>query len=86
MSAALTLALDDATLARLDAAASARDMTPEAVAQAALDMFLDDVASCDLEELQPWQLELIEEGMAAARREEYASDEDVERAFAKFGE
>lgn len=82
MTTALTLSLDAALRARLEAAAAERETTPEAIIETALADFLDE--SIDRLPLQDWQIEMIEEGLAAADNGEFASEEEVERVFAKY--
>lgn len=82
MSAALTLTFDDETLARLTRVAEDRQMSAEAVAAMAVEVFLD---GQDHEyELDDDALEQIRAGLAEADRGEFASDEEVERVFAKY--
>jgi predicted transcriptional regulator len=80
MSAALTVRVDEAMLARLDAAATERGTTRDVLVRAALQ---DHLASTGPTEFADWQLALIDEGLAAADRGEFASTEDVEAVFSK---
>lgn len=86
MSAALKLSIDRSTLSRLETAAAARNMTPEALAEAAVEMFLVEQSSDEAAPRKPWQVALIEEGLAAADRGDFASDEEVARIFDTYRE
>lgn len=82
MSAALTLTFDDETLGRLTRAAAERDMSAEAVAAMGVKVFLADQ---DFDyELDDHALEQIRIGLAEAERGEFATDEEVERAFNRY--
>lgn len=76
MTASLTITLDEATLSALDDLAVRTESTRDALVHEALGNFL---------ELQAWQMRKIEEGIAAADRGDFASDEEVARVFAKYG-
>jgi hypothetical protein len=62
-----------------------RRLSPEAqdeIARAMLQLAADDA---DLEPIDPADLESVSEGLAQAERGEFASDEEVEAAFRRFG-
>lgn len=84
MGAPLTLNLDDATRVRLEEAAAARDISAEALAKAALEMFLSDQELAEGKHWEPWQRELIRQGVEDAERGHFASEEEVERLFKKY--
>jgi predicted transcriptional regulator len=75
MTAAFTVNLDEATLARLEAIAKSRALPRDRVIQEALDAFL---------ELEEAQIARIREGIAQADRGEFASPDEVERVFSKY--
>ena len=79
----ITLEFDDETLDRLRSAANERAMTPESVAHMAVAYFLA-VEQEERPPLQDWQLALVDEGLAAAERGDFATPEEVERVFAKY--
>lgn len=82
MPAALTLPVDTQTLARVDALAARREVSRETIMREALSIYLDEEGPSG--DLAPWQREQIEAGLAAAERGDLASEEEVERVFAKF--
>ena len=84
MGAPLILNLDDATRMRLEEAAAARDISTEALARAALKVFLNDQELLERDHFEPWQEELIRQGIEAADRGDFASDEDIEHVFSKY--
>lgn len=84
MPAAVTLAVDEDVLARVDALAEERDISREDILQFALADFLD-AQSADPGPLLPWQADQVRRGLAAAERGDFASDDEVERAFAQYG-
>ena len=75
MSGSLTLPIDDLTLARIDALATAREMSRESFVRRVIDERLVD---------EEYALEQIRAGMAEAARGEYASAEDVEAVFTRY--
>ncbi|NNM73118.1 CopG family ribbon-helix-helix protein [Enterovirga aerilata] len=83
MSAALTVQIDETVLARLEALAAERGTTREHVVQMAV---ADLVSSVDSEgrHFEDWQLALIDEGLAAAEKGDFAADEEVEAVFSKY--
>ena len=83
MSAALTVRMDEAVLARLDALASERGIGRDAIVEMALEEHLASWGA-GTAPLADWQLALIDEGIAAADRGEFATHEEVEAVFSKF--
>lgn len=82
MSAALTVRMDEDVLLRLDAAATERGIARDTLVELAVEEHL--AASGErAAEFEAWQLALIDEGMAAADRGEFARPEDVEAIFSK---
>ena len=84
MSAALTVPIDDDTLARIDALADERSVSRDEILRFAILEFLEAQSEWD-GELLPWQIEKVRLGLAAADRGEFATDEEVEQVFAKYG-
>lgn len=85
VSASLTVTIDDATLARVDAAAAERDTTREEIAGMALALFLRDAErNRDFPPLTDWQLAEVEAGLREAERGEFASDEEVRAIFDRY--
>lgn len=83
MSAALTVKMDETTLARLDAVAAERGATREDMVQIAVEELISS-SEARSPALEDWQLALIDEGLAAAERGEFASDEEMEAIFSKY--
>ncbi|MFC7395827.1 CopG family ribbon-helix-helix protein [Chelatococcus sp. GCM10030263] len=75
MTAAFTVNLDEATLARLEAIAKSRALPRDRVVQEALEAFLD---------MEEARIARIKEGIAQADRGEFATDAEVERVFSKY--
>jgi predicted transcriptional regulator len=75
MSAPLEIALDDEHARLLDEIAASRGVTPEAIVVEALSDYLA---------FQARQRAKIRDGIAAADRGEFASDEEVEQLFARY--
>ncbi len=63
--------------AQLDAIAGAFGKNLSAVINEAIDQYID---------LHQWQLRHIQEGVEEARRGDFASDEDVETFFDRYGQ
>lgn len=77
MPASVTIRVDDdEKLEALDRLAKSMDRSRNWVINRALEHYIA---------LQSWQIAKIEEGIAQADRGEFASDEEVEAVFAKFG-
>jgi predicted transcriptional regulator len=76
MNAALTISIDEATLTALDDLAARTESSRDALVHEALGNFL---------KLQAWQLKKIEEGLAAADRGDFVSDEEIQRILEKHG-
>ena len=76
MTKAFTISIEEATLTALDDLAARIESSREALVQQALENYL---------ELQDWQLKKIEEGVAAADRGDFATDEEVAAVFSKYG-
>ena len=75
MTAAFTIRLDDETLAKLDALAADTDRSRNWLAAKAIENYV---------ELNTWQIGRIKEGVAAADRGEFATDQEVEAVFARY--
>ena len=75
MSAAFTIRLDEATLGALDQLAARTDRSRNWLVTKAIE---------DYVALNAWQIGKIEAGVAAADRDEFASDVDVARVRRKF--
>lgn len=80
---ALTVQMDEMTLARLDTLAAERGTTREGLVQIAVEEL---VSSADAQRtgFEDWQLALIDEGLAAADRGDFATNEEVEAIFSKY--
>ncbi|MCA3606623.1 MAG: CopG family ribbon-helix-helix protein [Methylobacterium sp.] len=77
LSASVTIRLDDeAKLEALDKLAQSMDRSRNWIVNRAIDRYLAE---------QAWQIEKIERGIAQADRGEFASEEEVRAAFARFG-
>jgi predicted transcriptional regulator len=75
MPAAFTIRLDEATLGALDRLAEKTDRSRNWLAAKAIEDFVA---------LNAWHIGKIEEGLAAAERGDFASDDDVARVRKKF--
>jgi predicted transcriptional regulator len=75
MTAAFTVDLDEATLARLEAIAKSRSLPRDRVVQEALEAFL---------EFEEAQIARIKEGIAQADRGEFATDEELDAIEAEI--
>jgi predicted transcriptional regulator len=75
MSGAFTVRLDDDTLAALDRLAEQMDRSRSWLVSRAVEDFVA---------LNEWQIAKIKEGIAAADRGDFASDEEVARVRRKF--
>jgi predicted transcriptional regulator len=71
----VTIDLDDLTLQALDRVAERSERTRAEIISDALQDYL---------ELQAWQLEKIEAGLAAANAGDFASDEEIARIARKY--
>jgi predicted transcriptional regulator len=77
MPSSVTIRLDkDDKLDALDKLAKSMDRSRNWIVNRALDLYIAE---------QAWQIEEIEKAVAAADRGEFATDEEVEAAFARFG-
>ncbi|MCA3628290.1 MAG: ribbon-helix-helix protein, CopG family [Methylobacterium sp.] len=77
MPATLSVRFDDDTkLEALDKLAQSMDRSRNWIVNRAIDRYLAE---------QAWQIEKIERGIAQADRGEFASEEEVRAAFARFG-
>ncbi|MCA3594711.1 MAG: CopG family ribbon-helix-helix protein [Methylobacterium sp.] len=77
LSASVTIRLDDeAKLEALDKLAQSMDRSRNWIVNRAIERFIAE---------QAWQIEKIERGIAEANRGEFASPEEVQAAFARFG-
>ncbi|MBN8534723.1 MAG: ribbon-helix-helix protein, CopG family [Rhizobiales bacterium] len=77
MSASITIRLDqEDKLEALDRLASAMDRSRNWIINRALDRYIAE---------QAWQVEEIQKAIAEADRGEFATEEQVEAAFARFG-
>jgi RHH-type rel operon transcriptional repressor/antitoxin RelB len=74
--ALLTVRLDPAVKARLQALTAAMDRTPGYITRQAITAWVAE---------QEWQLQAIQEGVAAADRGAFATDGEVAAVFAKWG-
>jgi predicted transcriptional regulator len=78
MQSSLTIRLDDeAKLEALDKLAASMDRSRNWLINRAIERYLAE---------QLWQVARINEGLAQAERGEFASEEDVEATFARFGQ
>lgn len=75
MSRSVTLELDDEILRSLDRLAERTERSRAELVRDALQDFLA---------LQSWQFQKIEEGIAAAERGDFASDDEIARIAAKY--
>lgn len=76
MSATMTLRLDDDLKQRLDRLSKAMQHTKSFLAAEAIREFVD---------LNEWQIREIEDAVAEADREEFASEEEVRSVLGKWG-
>ena len=72
----LTVRIAPAKRRKLDKLATARKVDRSAVISEALDQYLA---------FEQWQLERIKEGLRQANAGEFANEEEVRAAFARFG-
>ena len=72
----LTVRIPSEVKDRLEALSKATDRTQAYLASQAIQEFI---------ETQEWQIRVIEEGIEAAERGEFVSDDQVRRAFSKWG-
>lgn len=72
----LTVRIPSEVKDRLEALSKATDRTQAYLASQAIQEFI---------ETQEWQIKAIEEGIEAAERGEFASDDQVKQAFSKWG-
>ena len=75
MSAAFTIRLDDTTIEALDQLAEKTDRSRSWLVTRAIEDFVA---------LNAWQIGKIEEGIAAADRGEFVSDEELDRLESKY--
>lgn len=75
MSAAFTVRLDDTTLEALDKLAEKAERSRSWLVTRAIEDFVA---------LNAWQIGKIEEGIAAADRGEFASDDELDKLEAKY--
>jgi predicted transcriptional regulator len=75
MSTDLTVSLDETTLDALDDLAKKTDRSLSQLASEAIQNYVD---------LNAWHIEKIREGIAAADRGDFASEEDLDRIEAKL--
>ena len=75
MTAAFTIRLDDAMLAKLDALAADTDRSRSWIAAKAIESYVA---------LNAWQIAKIKEGIAQAGRGEFATEEEVRAVFDKY--
>lgn len=75
MTDSITVNLEPSVRAELDDLARASSRAPSALVEEAVAAFLD---------LNRWQTARIEEGVRQARAGEFATDEEVEAAYAAF--
>ena len=75
MTAAFTVRLDETTLGELDQLAEKTDRTRSWLVTRAVQEYVD---------LNAWQVAKIEEGIVAANRGDFATDEEVARVRRKF--
>jgi len=76
MAAAFTVRLDEGVLRDLDRLAEKTDRSRNWLVTQAVQEYVS---------VNAWQLERIEEGIAAANRGDFASEAEVARVMAKFG-
>ena len=76
MAAAFTVRLDETVLRDLDRLAEKTDRSRNWLVSQAVQEYVS---------VNAWQLERIEEGIAAADRGDFASEAEVARVMAKFG-
>jgi predicted transcriptional regulator len=76
MAAAFTVRLDETVLRDLDRLAEKTDRSRNWLVSQAVQEYVS---------VNAWQLEKIEEGIAAADRGDFASEAEVARVMAKFG-
>jgi predicted transcriptional regulator len=76
MAAAFTVRLDEAVLRDLDRLAERTERSRNWLVSQAVQEYVN---------VNAWQLERIEEGIAAADRGDFASEAEVARVMAKFG-
>lgn len=84
MASALTVSVDEALLARVDALARASDMSRDAVVVAALSGLVMSADANDLPPLQDWQAEKILKGMADLDRGAIVTDDEIDRIVRSF--
>ncbi len=72
----LTVRIAPAKRRKLDKVATARKVDRSAVISEALDQYLA---------FEQWQLERIKEGLRQANAGEFATEDEVRKAFARFG-
>ena len=75
MTAAFTVRLDETTLGALDQLAAKTDRTRSWLVTRAVQEYVD---------LNAWQVAKIEEGIAAADRGDFATDEEMAEFWKKF--
>jgi predicted transcriptional regulator len=75
MTAAFTVRLDDATLKTLDELAEKTDRPRSWLVSRAIE---------DYVALNAWQIERIEEGLAAVEKGDFASESEMQRLRAKY--
>ena len=75
MTAAFTVRLDETTLGALDQLAAKTDRTRSWLVTRAVQDYVD---------LNAWQVAKIEEGIAAANRGDFATDEEMAEFWKKF--
>jgi predicted transcriptional regulator len=71
----VTVQIEPSTLGALDELARQSNRSRDALVEEALRRFV---------ELRAWQISKTETGIAAADRDEFASDEEMERIFSKY--
>lgn len=72
---AFTVRADAAIVKRLDLLAAQLDRSRNYLVNMALEEFLD---------LQAWQIEKVQTGIAAAERGDFVPDEEMERLFSQY--
>jgi len=75
MTAPFTVRLDEGTLGALDALAEKTDRSRNWLVTRAIESYVS---------LNAWQIAKIEEGIAAADRGDFATDEEMEAIFNKY--
>ena len=75
MTAPFTVRLEEETLQALDTLAAKTDRSRNWLVSRAIESYLS---------LNAWQIAKIEEGVAAADRGDFATDEEVEAVFSKY--